>query len=86
MNDSIIIQNVDAGIANWLAAEAARRNISIEALSLELIRKGINEENTALQRREKIRELERQHAEGYARIPVQPDEFEIEESGQVWED
>ena len=39
----------------------------------------------ALQRR-RIVELERQHAEGYARFPVQPGEFDLSESEHAWGD
>jgi len=31
-----------------------------------------------------IQRLERQHAEGYARMPIQPGEFDIWESEQSW--
>ena len=31
-------------------------------------------------RQQRIAEMERRHAEGYARYPVQPDEFDIPES------
>lgn len=34
--------------------------------------------------RHKIRELEEKHAEGYARHPVEPGEFDIWESEQAW--
>ncbi len=35
-------------------------------------------------RQQKIRKLEQQQAEGYARHPVEPGEFDIRESEQVW--
>lgn len=31
-----------------------------------------------------IQELEGKHAEGYARHPVEPDEFDVWEAEQVW--
>jgi metal-responsive CopG/Arc/MetJ family transcriptional regulator len=37
-------------------------------------------------RRRKIIELERRHAEGYARFPVQPGEFDVPESALSWGD
>lgn len=37
-------------------------------------------------RRRKIIELERRHAEGYARFPVQPGEFDVPESALAWGD
>jgi metal-responsive CopG/Arc/MetJ family transcriptional regulator len=37
-------------------------------------------------RHQKIIELERSHAEGYARHPVQPQEFAIAETDLVWGD
>jgi metal-responsive CopG/Arc/MetJ family transcriptional regulator len=36
--------------------------------------------------RQRIGELERRHADGYARYPVQPGEFDIPESERVWGD
>lgn len=39
----------------------------------------------ALKRR-RIAELERRHAEGYERFPVQPGEFDIAESSLAWGD
>jgi metal-responsive CopG/Arc/MetJ family transcriptional regulator len=35
-------------------------------------------------RRHRIAEMERRHAEGYARHPVQPGEFDVWEAEQVW--
>ena len=35
-------------------------------------------------RQHKIRELEQKHAEGYARHPVEPGEFDIWEAEQAW--
>jgi metal-responsive CopG/Arc/MetJ family transcriptional regulator len=35
-------------------------------------------------RRYRIAEMERRHAEGYARHPVQPGEFDVWEAEQVW--
>ena len=32
----------------------------------------------------KIREMERKHAEGYAKHPVEPGEFDVWEAEQVW--
>ena len=37
-------------------------------------------------RKHRIAQLERQHAEGYARHPVEPGEFDIWEGEQVWGD
>jgi metal-responsive CopG/Arc/MetJ family transcriptional regulator len=34
----------------------------------------------------RVRQLERRHAEGYARIPQQPEEYEPWASEQVWGD
>ncbi|NJN99224.1 MAG: FKBP-type peptidyl-prolyl cis-trans isomerase [Anaerolineales bacterium] len=36
------------------------------------------------QQKRKIAEMERQHAEGYARYPVEPGEFDIWETEQAW--
>ncbi len=35
-------------------------------------------------RRIKIEEMERKHAEGYAKHPVEPGEFDVWETEQVW--
>ena len=35
-------------------------------------------------RQHRIKMLERQHEEGYARYPVQPGEFDSKEDGQAW--
>jgi metal-responsive CopG/Arc/MetJ family transcriptional regulator len=35
-------------------------------------------------RQRKLLQLEQQHAEGYARHPVEPGEFDIWEAEQVW--
>lgn len=85
MNDSITIQNIDATVANWLAAEARRRNISIEALTLELIQQHIDRELEKDQRRQRVSELERRQVEGYRLHPVSPDESAEWEPEQVWE-
>ena len=37
-------------------------------------------------RRRKTLELERRHAEGYARYPVQPGEFDLPEAEHAWGD
>jgi metal-responsive CopG/Arc/MetJ family transcriptional regulator len=37
-------------------------------------------------RQQRIAEMERRHAEGYARYPVKPSEFDIPESERVWGD
>ena len=37
-------------------------------------------------RQHKIAELERMHAEGYARRPVEPGEFDVWEVEQVWDE
>lgn len=35
-------------------------------------------------RQQKIKEMERKHAEGYAKFPVEPGEFDVWEAEQVW--
>ena len=84
MKTSITIQNLDAAIANWLFAEAQKRNVSVETLTLELLRKGMDNVNDAPDRKEYFRQLERQHAEGYAKYPIQSGEFADWETEQVW--
>ena len=84
MKTSITIQNIDAAMANWLFAEAQKRNISVETLTLELLRKGMDNVKEAPDRKEHFRQLERQYAEGYAKYPIQPGEFAGWEAEQVW--
>jgi hypothetical protein len=45
----------------------------------------LSSDNLSLQKR-KILEMERKQAEGYAKYPVQPGEFDIWEAEQVWGD
>ena len=64
-------------LLKWIAlSQALKTNRS------EFIREALK---FALQR-QKILDLERCHAEGYARHPVQPHEFAIAESDLVWGD
>jgi len=49
MGISITIENVDEATAKWIDEEAERRGISVEALTLQLIHKGISVEHKSLQ-------------------------------------
>lgn len=84
MNRSVTLQNLDEPTANWLFAEAQKRNVSIETLTLEIIHKEIANERTPSNKAR--RNAKQQYAEAYAKYPVQPDEFEIEEAQLVWGD
>ena len=89
MNHSVTLQNLDEATGNWLFSEAQKRNVSLEAITLEIIRKGIDANNAdaeLLKRKEKFRQLEQQWIEAYTKFPVQPDEFEIDEEQLVWGD
>ncbi|MGH9897738.1 MAG: hypothetical protein ACRD4L_02665 [Pyrinomonadaceae bacterium] len=44
MSTAIIIQDIDETTAKWISDEAERRGVSVEALILELISKGIGVE------------------------------------------
>ena len=65
-----------------LLMEVDRVSQALKTNRSEFIREALK---LALQRH-KILELERRHAEGYARHPVQPQEFAIAESDLVWGD
>jgi flagellar biosynthesis/type III secretory pathway protein FliH len=84
MSTSITIQQLDAATANWLCAEAQRLNQSVEALILAIIQKEINTAQKAALRQTRAQQIERQYATAYARFPVQPDEYEIDESQLAW--
>lgn len=85
MNTSVTIQNLGAAVASWLFAEARKRNVSVEALTLDLIRIGIDQEIGRQKKKDYFRRLEQQHAAGYAQFPIQPGEFDEWETEQVWE-
>ncbi|MDM8526950.1 hypothetical protein QUF58_01955 [Anaerolineales bacterium HSG24] len=71
------MKNLATGQDSWLV------NIFLE-LILTLF-KPHTSENISTQKH-KILEMERKQAEGYAKYPVQPDEFDIWEDEQVWGD
>jgi metal-responsive CopG/Arc/MetJ family transcriptional regulator len=66
--DESLLNQVDQAIQ---ALHTTRSAFIREALQLAL-------------RQYKILELEQQHAEGYARYPVEPGEFDVWESEQAW--
>lgn len=86
MNHSVTLQNLDEATGNWLFAEAQKRNVSVETLTIVLLHKGIEKEQEAVDRKAHFQALERQHAEAYAKIPVKPGEFEEWEAEQIWGD
>ena len=47
MSVSISIQDIDEMTVSWIRKEAQRRGLSIEAMTLELVRKGIAGSQTA---------------------------------------
>ena len=62
-----------------------RLDEAVEALEMTrsaFIRKAVEDELG----RQRILELERQHAEGYAKYPVQPGEFDVWLEEQSWPD
>ena len=74
------MKTIQMTIDEVLLAEGDRTVKAIDTTRSAFIRQALQ---LAL-RQQKIAEMERQHAEGYIRHPVQPDEFEIPESGHVW--
>ncbi|MEI7772405.1 MAG: ribbon-helix-helix domain-containing protein [Chloroflexales bacterium] len=66
--DESLLSDVDRVIAEL---QTTRSAFIRSALSLAL-------------RQHRIRLLERQHAEGYARHPVMPDEFDLWQGEQSW--
>lgn len=76
------MKTIQMTIDEPLLAEVDRVTQALKINRSEFIRQALK---SALQR-QKILELERRHAEGYARHPVQPDEFVIPESDLAWGD
>ena len=86
MKTSVTIPNLDTATANWLYAEALQRQQSVETLILAIIQKEIEAEKKAQQKQARASQVERQYAEAYGKLPVQPDEFAIDEAQLVWGD
>ncbi len=76
------MKTIQMTIDEPLLAEVDRVTQALKINRSEFIRQALK---SALQR-QKILELERRHAEGYARHPVQTDEFVIPESDLAWGD
>jgi metal-responsive CopG/Arc/MetJ family transcriptional regulator len=76
------MKTIQMTIDEPLLTEVDRVSQALKTNRSEFIREALK---LALQR-QKILELERRHAEGYARHPVQPQEFAISESDLVWGD
>jgi len=68
--DEDLLAEVDAAIR---AMDTTRSAFIRQALTFAL-------------KRRRIAELERRHAEGYVRFPVQPGEFDVPESSLAWGD
>ena len=67
--DEILLREVDAACA----ASGLNRSAFIR----EALRQAVT--------RHRVAQMERQHAAGYARQPVQPGEFDFWEAEQAWE-
>jgi metal-responsive CopG/Arc/MetJ family transcriptional regulator len=76
------MKTIQMTIDEDLLAEVDRATRSMDITRSAFIRHALT---LALQRR-RIIELERRHAEGYARFPVQPGEFDVPESSLAWGD
>ena len=74
------MKTIQMTIDEVLLAEVDRTVKAIDTTRSAFIRQALQ---LAL-RQQKIVEMERQHAEGYIRHPVQPGEFEIPESEHAW--
>ena len=76
------MKTIQMTIDEPLLVEVDRISQTLKTNRSEFIREALK---LALQR-QKTLELERRHAEGYARYPVQAQEFAIAESDLVWGD
>jgi metal-responsive CopG/Arc/MetJ family transcriptional regulator len=76
------MKTIQMTIDEPLLIEVDRASQALKTNRSEFIREALK---FALQR-QKILDLERSHAEGYARHPVQPQEFAIAETDLVWGD
>ncbi len=76
------MKTIQMTIDEPLLAEVDRvsqeRNTTRSAFILEALEEKLRQHRTA--------ELERRHAEAYARHPVQPDEFDLPYDRQAWPD
>lgn len=76
------MKTIQMTIDEPLLAEVDRTIQILETTRSAFIREALQ---LALQR-QRIVEMERRHAEGYARHPAKPGEFEIPESEHAWGD
>jgi metal-responsive CopG/Arc/MetJ family transcriptional regulator len=76
------MKTIQMTIDEPLLAEVDRTIQALETTRSAFIRQALQ---LALQQ-QRIAEMERRHAEGYARYPVQPGEFDIPESEHAWGD
>lgn len=76
------MKTIQMTIDEPLLAEVDRTIQILETTRSAFIREALQ---LALQR-QRIVEMERRHAEGYARRPAKPGEFEIPESEHAWGD
>jgi metal-responsive CopG/Arc/MetJ family transcriptional regulator len=77
---TLMIKTIQMTIDETLLAEvdstSAELGLSRSAFMRESLRQAIE--------RLRVARLERQHAEGYARHPVEPGEFDVWEAEQAW--
>ena len=76
------MKTIQMTIDEPLLTEVDRVSQALKTNRSEFIREALK----LVLQRQKILELERSHAEGYTRHPVQPQEFAIAESDLVWGD
>ena len=74
------MKTIQMTIDEGLLAEVDRVIRSLETNRSAFIRSALK---LAI-KKHKIREMEKRHARGYAKYPVEKDEFEICEDEQVW--
>ncbi len=76
------MKTIQMTIDEPLLAEVDRTSKALDTTRSAFIRQALQ---SAL-RHQKIAEMERRHAEGYARHPVQSGEFDIPETEHAWGD
>jgi metal-responsive CopG/Arc/MetJ family transcriptional regulator len=76
------MKTIQMTIDEGLLAEVDEAIRAMDTTRSAFIRQALT---VALKRR-RIAELERRHAEGYARFPVQPGEFDVPETSLAWGD
>ena len=77
-----MLKTIQMTIDESLLAEVDQVTQSLETTRSAFIRQALQ----LAVRRYKLSQMERQHAEGYARYPVEPGEFDVWLSEQAWDE